>query len=317
MDKNQVQSRHVQSGFFSESRKISPYVVFSLMLMYTLVASVCYTAIKAGLEYSPAIRFAGLRTLIGGISLIILLLVLRKPILPRRDLVKWIIPIGILSTSITFGFMFTSPEFTGAGIATVLGNTSPLIIIVLAALFLNEKITIVKITSLILGITGIIFIFADAFTSENTGAFFGAILATGTSAGIAVTAVLLKWLKPGSDLISFTGWQLIAGGLLLLAGSFFFEPVGTEIWSGFFIGLVIFLGVIGTAFTEISWFWLLQKYDAGKLSLYLFLTPVFGLLIAFAAFGETLQPLEVVGIIIVISALGLTLFNEYKLKRSV
>lgn len=308
--------KQVQPGYFHRDRKLSPYSVFGLMLIYTLVAAFCYTAIKAGLEYSPPIRFAGLRTLIGGISLILLLIVLRKPVFPRRDLIKWIIPVGLVSTTITFGFMFSSPEFTGAGIASVLGNSQPLTIIVLAALFLNEKITMVKIIALVLGMVGIIFISAQAFIGENPYAFLGAMLATGTSLGAAVTAVLLKRLKPGTDLISFTGWQLIAGSLPLLAGSYFFESDSIITWSGFFIGLVIFLGLIGTALTEIIWFWLLQKYDASRLSLYLFLIPVFGLLIAFIAFGESLQTLAVIGIVIVISAIGLSVIHEYKLKDS-
>ncbi|MFY9152373.1 MAG: DMT family transporter, partial [Prolixibacteraceae bacterium] len=308
--------KQIKLGFFHKNRKLSPYSVFGLMLVYTLLAAFCYTAIKAGLEYSPPIRFAGLRTLIGGVSLILLLIVLRKPIFPRRDLIKWIIPVGLISTTITFGFMFSSPEYTGAGIASVLGNSQHLTIIVLAAIFLNEKITLMKITALVLGMTGIIFISAQAFIGENPYAFLGAMLATGTSLGAAVTAVLLKRLKPGIDLISFTGWQLIAGSGPLLAGSFFFESGSSITWSGFFIGLVIFLGLIGTALTEIIWFWLLQKYDASRLSLYLFLIPVFGLLIAFIAFKETLKTLELTGILIVITAIGLSVINEYKLKDS-
>jgi probable blue pigment (indigoidine) exporter len=307
--------RQIKPGLFHKDRELSPYLVFGLMLIYTIAAALCYTAIKAGLKYSPPFYFAGLRTLIGGISLILLLIVLRKPILPRRDLIKWIIPVGLVSTTITFGFMFSSPEFTGAGIASVLGNSQPLTIIILAAIFLNEKITLIKMTALILGMVGIVLISIEAFMGDESNAFIGAMLATGTSIGAAITAVLLKRLKPASDLISFTGWQLIAGSLPLLAGSFYFESQNTVAWSGVFFGLVIFLGVIGTALTEIIWFWLLQKYDAGKLSLYLFLIPVFGLLIAFFVFGETLQILEIIGIVIVISAIGLSVINEFGLNR--
>ncbi len=303
---------YIQPGFFHENRKLSPYTVFGLMLIYTLAAAACYTAIKAGLEYSPPFRFAGLRTLIGGISLISLLIILKKPIFPHRDLLKWIIPVGLVSTTITFGFMFSSPEFTGAGIASVLGNAQPLTIIVLAALFLGEKITKVKITALLLGMTGIVFISAQAFMGENPHAFLGAMLATGTSTGAAITAVLLKRLKPGRDLISLTGWQLIAGSIPLFIGSLFFEPERSFSWAGTFIVLVVFLGVIGTGLTTIIWFWLLQKYEASRLSLYLFLIPVFGLLIAFIVFNETLQIFEILGIGLVITAIGLSVIKENK-----
>ncbi|MBU2493291.1 MAG: DMT family transporter [Bacteroidetes bacterium] len=281
------------------------------MLFFTFTASLCYTAIKTGLEYSPPLLFAGLRTFLGGISLILLLIILKKPILPRPDLIKWIFPVAVVSTTITFGFMFSSPEFTGAGIASVLGNTQPLIIILLAAMFLKEKITHVKIITLILGITGIVFISAQAFLAENPNAFLGALFATGTSLGAAITAIVLKRLNPENNLISFTGWQLIVGSLPLLAISFFYEPVSNISLTGIFISLLIFLGLVGTALNTIIWFWLLQRYDAGKLSLYLFLIPVFGLLFAFISFGETLQTFEIIGIIIVLSAIGLSIIKEY------
>ncbi len=304
----------LQSGFFLEEEKLSPLSLFGLMLIYSFIAAICYTAIKLGLEYSPPLRFAGFRTIIGGSSLILLLIFLKKPILPRRNLLKWILPFGLLSTTVTFGFMFSSPEFAGAGIASVLGNTQPLAIIILAAIFLREKITLVKLASLILGLTGIVLISAQSFIGENQYAFIGALLATGTSIGAAVTSILLKELKPRNDLISLTGWQLIVGSLPLLVFSFFFESSKDILWNGSFIGLLMFLSFIGTALTTVVWFWLLQKYEAGKLSLYLFLIPVFGLLIAFIVFGETLQTFELFGIIVVISAVGLSVIYEYKLK---
>jgi drug/metabolite transporter (DMT)-like permease len=39
----------------------------------------------------------------------------------------------------------------------------------------------------------------------------------------------------------------------------------------------------------VLWVWLLQKYEAGSLSLYLFLTPVFAIIAAYAAFRERLD----------------------------
>jgi len=65
-------------------------------------------------------------------------------------------------TTITFGGMFLSPGRTGAGIASVLGNTQPFITIVLAALFLAEKITRGKLLVLLAGLIGVGLISAPA-----------------------------------------------------------------------------------------------------------------------------------------------------------
>jgi len=52
---------------------------------------------------------------------------------PEALLAQRILPLGLLATTLTFGAMFASPAYTGAGIASVLGNTQPLIIILFSA----------------------------------------------------------------------------------------------------------------------------------------------------------------------------------------
>lgn len=109
------------------------------MLVVIAPMAACYPAIKAGLEFAPSLRFAGWRTLLGGLALLLVLVIRRKPLWPEARLFRWILPLGLVATTLTFGAMFASPAYTGAGIASVLGNTQPLIIIVRAALFLGEK----------------------------------------------------------------------------------------------------------------------------------------------------------------------------------
>jgi drug/metabolite transporter (DMT)-like permease len=98
----------------------------ALMLVVTLVAAGSYPAIKAGLVYAPPIRFAGLRTIIAGVVLLGILAALKRPFWPGATVRRWILPLGLAATTLTFGAMFLSPVHTGAGIASVLGNTQPL-----------------------------------------------------------------------------------------------------------------------------------------------------------------------------------------------
>jgi GNAT superfamily N-acetyltransferase len=98
-----------------------------LMLVVIAPMAACYPAIKTGLEFAPSLRFAGLRTLVGGLSLLLVLVIRRKPLWPGALLARWILPLGLVATTLTFGAMFASPAYTGAGIASVLGNNLVLI----------------------------------------------------------------------------------------------------------------------------------------------------------------------------------------------
>jgi O-acetylserine/cysteine efflux transporter len=281
------------------------------MLVVIAPMAACYPAIKTGLEFAPPFRFAGMRTLLGGLVLLLVLVILRKPLWPQPRLARWILPLGGLATTFTFGAMFASPAYTGAGIASVLGNTQPLIIMVLAALFLGEQIGPGKALALLLGLTGVTLLALPALSEQTGHPFLGALLALGSSASAAVASVTVKRLRPGKDLMSLTGWQLIAGSVVLLGLSVVFEPKGTIAWTGGYVGLLLFLGLAGTALSTWLWFWLLQRAEAGRLSLYLFLVPVSGLLIAMGGFGERLNALQGGGVVLILIAVALSVFTGW------
>ena len=139
----------------SSKAPLSPARQAWLMLVVIAPMAACYPAIKVGLGFAPPLQFAGARTLLGGLILLLVLVIRRKPLWPEARLARWILPLGLLATTLTFGAMFASPAYTGAGIASVLGNTQPLIIIVLASLFLGEKIGLIKALALGLGLAGV------------------------------------------------------------------------------------------------------------------------------------------------------------------
>jgi drug/metabolite transporter (DMT)-like permease len=92
-------------------------------------------AIKAGLAFAPPLRFAAFRALAAGAALLSSVMMLRRqPLLTPRRYWPWLPVVAGAGTVIAYGTMFLSPGRTGAGLASVLGNTTPLLIIVLAAL---------------------------------------------------------------------------------------------------------------------------------------------------------------------------------------
>lgn len=295
---------------FSEA-PISPSQQAWLMLIIIVPTAACYPAIKAGLELAPPLLFAGARTLLGGLILLLVLVLRRKPLWPKARLARWILPLGILATTLTFGAMFSSPAYTGAGIASVLGNTQPLIIIVLAALFLGEQIRQKKALALGLGLVGVTLLAVPSLREQTGHPLIGAMLALGSSASSAVASVIVKRLKPGNYLMALTGWQLVAGGIVLIGLSVLVEPHGTIRWTGRFIGLLLFLAMIGTSLSTWLWFWLLQSAEAGRLSLYLFLVPLFGLLIAIGGFGERLTLWQAAGVALILLAIASTILEDW------
>jgi len=287
-------------------RKILP--VLGISLIYAL----CYTAIKFGLKYSPPLIFGGLRALIGGLALLGILLTLRQPILlDRRDL-GIVFLIGLISTTINFGAMFLSPGFTDAGIASVLGNLQPLAALLLAAIFLGERLTISKITALLLGTAGVILIAFPAFSGRSGYGINGSLLALSASISSAIGSILVKIFILKTNFLRFAAWQLIFGSMPLLAVSAIFEPVRIIEWTPEFVGILLFLAIVGTSVVTAVWYWLLRKQEVGYLTQFLFLTPLLGLGIAALVFNERLSLLAGTGVIFILAGIMIIARNPEK-----
>lgn len=289
-----------------------PLIVLGLTAIYAL----CFAAIKAGLPYAPPLRFAGLRAALGGVTLLGLMAVLRRPLIPPWRSWPWIAAVALTATTIAFGAMFLSPGRAGAGIASVLGNTQPVLVPALAALFLGERMTRGKWAALVLGMAGVTLIALPALSGADAFGAAGAALALAASGGLAVSNIIVKRMQPQIDVLALTGWQLVAGSLPLLAASVAFEGDAPVVWNATFVSLLLFLALIGTALANAVWYWLIRRDDLGRLTMFFFLVPVFGLGIAALVFGEGVSWRAGAGVIATLAAIAAIALEEWHIQRA-
>jgi drug/metabolite transporter (DMT)-like permease len=281
------------------------------MVLLAAVYAVCYATIKTGLAFAPPLRFAGLRALIAGATLLAVIPILRQPLLPPRRFWPGLSALAATGTVFGLGAMFLSPGRTGAGIASVLGNTIPLITIPLAAVFLGERVTRAKAAALVLGFIGVSLIAYPAITDPARYGVLGAILPLTAAMGFAAASVLIKRMDVGNALLPITAWQLLIGAAPLFLLSAWLEGDASIAWTSMFISLLLFLALAGTAFTTVLWYWLLQRDDVGRLSLFLFLVPVLGLAIAVTLFDEAVGGLEAGGVALTIAGIAVVVRESY------
>jgi O-acetylserine/cysteine efflux transporter len=122
-----------------------------LAILLTLIYSVCYVIIKAGLTFAPPLLFGGLRTLIAGTALLGWAFLRREPMFPSKASWKGILLMPFVGATLIFGAMFLSPGLAGAGLTSVLGNSQALFTLALAAMFLGERLSTGKEAAISLG----------------------------------------------------------------------------------------------------------------------------------------------------------------------
>lgn len=273
----------------------------------TLVAALyatCYSSIKAALPLAPPLRFAALRAAVAGVTVLVIIVAMRQPLLPPRRLWAGVVALGIAGTSVAFAAMFLSLERSGAGLASVLGNTTPLLVIVLAALVLKEPVTPSKGIALALGFTGTALIALRGSAGTGWSGLAGAAIPLIAATANATENVLVKKLDVGEAVLRVTAWQLLIGSVPLFAFSVWLEADARMVWTPSFLGLLGLVAVLGTAAATSLWYHLVQSEEIGRLSLFLFLIPILGLALASVLFRERLTASDAIGITLTLAGIG-------------
>lgn len=115
---------------------------------------------------------------------------------PLRRLTKkqvfQIILLGFLGTGVASSLYYFGLKYTTSLSASLLQYSYPFLVFIFAYLFLQEKITIKKIVSALLIVSGILLIFLPSFTVEESTRTLGNLLALGAMVVWAIWIILAK-----------------------------------------------------------------------------------------------------------------------------
>ena len=206
---------------------------------------------------------------------------------------------------------------TSAGLGSVIIDSQPLTVSVLAALFFGESISSVGVLGLVLGLAGLVVLelpplgeggswlqaASDATTSAGSmplwsrGEAWMFLAAQAMALGTVWVRVLVR---TGTDPVMATGWHMILGGLPLLALSAVREPDALPrlLHDGLSlqdVGLLSYVSVLGGAVAYGLFFRAAAQGSLVRLSALTFLTPLFAALCGYAALGETLTQQQLCG----------------------
>nr|KJB48176.1 hypothetical protein B456_008G055000 [Gossypium raimondii] len=117
------------------------------------------------------------------------------------------------------GFLAQGLQRTSAGLGSVIIDSQPLTVAVLASFLFNESIGLVGAAGLVLGVVGLLLLEVPALSLDDSNfSLWGSgewwmLLA---AQSMAVGTVMVRWVSKYSDPIMATGWHMIIGGLPLL-----------------------------------------------------------------------------------------------------
>jgi drug/metabolite transporter (DMT)-like permease len=258
-----------------------------------------WVATKVALDYSDALTFAALRVPVSAALLFLVMIVLRKPLRPPP--LGYTILIGLLQTTLFVGLVITALHDAGAGKVSVLTYTMPFWLLLLAWIFLGERLRGVQWLAVGLAFAGLVLVVRPW---DMDGVVSGVLTVLG-GLSWAASALVVKLLqrKHTVDVLSLTTWQMMFGSLPLIVLAVLTYSGGPEWTAGFVLGLA-YTVVLANAVAWFLWLYALHALPAGAAGLGTLTIPVVGVFAAWIQLGEVPTLVEGIGMILIISALA-------------
>ncbi|TMR90553.1 EamA family transporter [Nonomuraea basaltis] len=271
---------------------------WGIVLLTALTPAIWGTTYLVTTEFLPPDRpllAAVIRALPAGIVLVAITRRLPQGIWWWRALVLGALNIG----------MFNALLFVGAyrlpgGVAATVGAIQPLLVALLSAGLLRERLTPRTMVAAVAGVAGVglLVLRADARLDA-----IGVAAALGGAAVMAAGVVLSKRWQSPAPLLATTGWQLVAGGLLVLPVALAVEGMPPATLTTANLAGYAYLAIIGSALAYALWFRGLRALSATKVTFLGLLSPVVATALGWAVLGQQLAAPQVLGALIVLAAL--------------
>ena len=222
---------------------------------------------------------------------LLLLLFVRR--LPPLNWVPKLMVLGALNFSLFWSFLFLSAYRLPGGVAATLGAIQPLVVVFLSAMVLSAPIRPASLVAAALSIAGVaLLVLTPAAQLDMIGVIAGLAGALSMAAGVVLTR---KWQPPVPPL-TFTAWQLTAGGILLMPVTLWAVPEMPVFTAENILGLA-YMGLIGGALTYILWFRGLSRIEPSAVSLLGVLSPLTAVILGWLWMQETLSIYQLTGAI--------------------
>lgn len=207
--------------------------------------------------------------------------------------------LGALNIGGFFALLFVAAYRLPGGVAAAVGALQPLVVALLAVAVLGQRLTARTAVAAVLGVVGVsLLVLRSAVTLDALGVLAAAGAAVSMSCGVVLAK---RWVSPAS-LLATTGWQLTAGGLLLLPLALGVDGLPGTL-TGENVAGYTYLALVGSVLGYTLWFRGLRALPPTDVAFLGLLNPVVATALGWAVLDQSLTPVQLLGGAVVLGSL--------------
>ena len=280
-------------------------------LAFALFWSSAFTSARIIVQHAPPMASLSLRFLVSGVLGIALARALGQNWHLTRQQWRGTMIFGVCQNALYLGLFFVAMQTVEASLASIMASAMPLIVALANRVVFGERLSTMAAAGLGLGIGGVVIIMGGRLSGGADP--FGLTLCIVGTLALAVATLSARGASSGGNVLMVVGLQMLVGAACLAVAALLLEDWWLDLTWPLVVAFVYTTLVPGLLATWI-WFTLVNEIGAIRASVFHFLNPFFGVLIAALVLGEAIGPRDVIGVVVV--AAGILMVQLAKVRRT-
>jgi drug/metabolite transporter (DMT)-like permease len=211
--------------------------------------------------------------------------------------------IAFLNNVLPFSLIVIGQTHIPSGLASILNATTPLFTVLVMAAAGDEKLQMRRVAGVVTGLIGVIILEGQDF-GFKTSQGFGILLCLAAAFSYGLSALYARRKLSDSPPLATATFQLLASSLMMAVVAAWVERP----WQLAMPGVTTWLAMLGlaglsTALAYIVFFQILRRSGSTNVMLVTLLIPVTAILLGYLVLGESISLREIMGALVIASAL--------------
>jgi drug/metabolite transporter (DMT)-like permease len=237
-----------------------------------------------------------------------------RPMYEQRMLLRanWVrlALLGVLGVGCYNTFLYAALQTTTATNGVLISSMTPLLIVLIGRVLFGVRMTRRQQAGILLSLVGVVGIVSrgDIMVLVRLDLNHGDLLLIGCAFTWALYTVLLRWRPAGIGTLAFLGAAVVGGIVLLMLPLYLAELASgrVAVWNAATGAGMIYFAVFPSILAYLFWTRGVQQVGANRAGLFLYLIPVFGIMLAITFLGERLHLFHLVGAALIFTGIAIS-----------